>query len=67
MSGIHKELASTDYVNEATSTTIPVSKGGTGYTSIVDTTYTVERYRASALVETETDPTSNGAITWTYE
>lgn len=47
--------------------TIPVEKGGTGQTSIVDTTYTTVRYRGSALVSSETNPTQNGTINWTYE
>lgn len=46
---------------------LSVDKGGTGYNSITDTTYTIARYRASALVTTETDPTRNGVINWTYE
>jgi hypothetical protein len=29
---------------------LPVSKGGTGYTSIEDTSYTIARYRASTLI-----------------
>ena len=49
------------------STAVPVAKGGTGYTSIEDTTYTTARYRASALVDAETNPTTNGVINWTYE
>jgi len=47
--------------------TVPISKGGTGVTSIEDTVYTTARYRASALVSSETDPTVNGVINWTYE
>ena len=47
--------------------TLAVDKGGTGYNSIVDTTYTTARYRASALVSAETNPTDNGVINWTYE
>ena len=47
--------------------TLTVAKGGTGYTSIVDTTYTTARYRASSLHSSTTSPTSNGAIAWTYE
>lgn len=47
--------------------TLGVSNGGTGYTSIVDTTYTTARYRASGLFSTETNPTDNGVICWTYE
>ena len=44
-----------------------IERGGTGQTSIVDTTYVEPRYRASALVATETTPTENGVITWVYE
>ena len=47
--------------------TLTVAKGGTGYTSIVDTTYTTARYRASSLHSSTTSPSSNGTITWTYE
>lgn len=47
--------------------TVPVEKGGTGQDSIADTEYTTARYRASALVSAETDPTVNGVINWTYE
>lgn len=48
-------------------TVTPVSKGGTGYTTIEDTVYTTARYRASTLVSTETEPTINGTISWLYE
>lgn len=44
-----------------------VSQGGTGYTSIEDTTYTTARYRASSLHSIETTPTTNGVIAWTLE
>lgn len=44
-----------------------IDKGGTGYTSITDTTYTTARYRASSLHSTETNPSVNGVIAWTYE
>ena len=47
--------------------TMPVASGGTGYTTIADTTYTTARYRASALVNAETNPSTNGVINWTYE
>ena len=47
--------------------TVPVANGGTGQTSITDTTYTTARYRASSLHSTETTPTTNGVICWTYE
>lgn len=45
-----------------------VSKGGTGYTDIADTTYTTARYRASALYAEDSivDPTTNGVINWAY-
>lgn len=46
---------------------IPVSRGGTDCTSIVDTDYIVPRYRASSLHSSETNPTINGVICWTYE
>ena len=48
-------------------TVVTVAQGGTGRTSIVDTTYTTARYRASSLHSSETNPTSNGVICWTYE
>lgn len=47
--------------------TLTVAKGGTGYTSVVDTKYTTARYRASSLHSSTTSPSSNGTITWTYE
>ena len=46
---------------------IDVAHGGTGRSTIGDTEYTTAKYRASALVTTETDPTDNGVIYWTYE
>ena len=46
---------------------LPISQGGTGYNRITDTTYTTARYRASALVSTETTPVANGVINWIYE
>lgn len=47
--------------------TVPVEKGGTGVPSHSDTTYIKARYRASALVSIETNPSTNGVINWTYE
>jgi hypothetical protein len=47
--------------------TLPVGNGGTGYTSITDTTYTTARYRASSLHSSATTPSSNGVIAWVYE
>lgn len=50
-----------------TSDVISVTHGGTGRTTIADTEYTTAKYRASALVSTETNPTENGTINWTYK
>ena len=50
-----------------TAGTLAVARGGTGQTSLADTTYTTARYRGSALYATETTPTVNGVINWTYE
>lgn len=63
------KLATENYVDNkiANNSVLSVDKGGTGYNSITDTTYTTARYRASALVTTETDPTINGVINWIYE
>ena len=46
---------------------IPVAQGGTGRSTVADTEYTVIKYRGSALVSSETNPTENGTICWTYE
>lgn len=46
---------------------LSVGSGGTGCKSFEDTTYTSARYRASALVSSETTPTQNGVINWVYE
>ena len=46
---------------------IDVAHGGTGRSTIADTEYTTAKYRASALVTTETVPTDNGVICWVYE
>ena len=46
---------------------IDIAHGGTGRSTIADTEYTTAKYRASALVTTETDPIDNGVIYWTYE
>lgn len=46
---------------------LSISQGGTGHSTIEDTTYTTARYRASSLVDAETTPTTNGAICWVYE
>ena len=46
---------------------LPVEYGGTGQSAIVDTNYKTARYRASTLNASETTPTINGVINWTYE
>lgn len=64
------EKANTGHTHDAsdiTDGTLGVGYGGTGYYTIVDNTYTVARYRASALVSTETIPYDNGVINWVYE
>lgn len=50
-----------------TSGVLGVEYGGTGCNSIIDNTYDNARYRASALVYTETTPYDNGTINWVYE
>ena len=54
-------------VSDINSGTLPIARGGTGVTSHTDTTYTAARYRASALVSADTNPTVNGVINWTYK
>ena len=61
------DLEHTHNTDHITSGILNVDRGGTGYDSIVDTTYTTARYRASALRSTETTPTDNGVINWVYE
>lgn len=64
-----KYLPMNDIVSEVKNATgvLPVKSGGTGYSSITDTVYTAPRYRASSLHSSETTPTTNGVICWTYE
>ena len=52
---------------DITSGVLAVANGGTGYSSITDSSYSTARYRASALFAAETTPTTNGVIHWTYE
>ena len=52
---------------DITSGVLDVARGGTGYSSITDTSYTTPRYRASTLVSYETTPYHNGTINWVYE
>lgn len=54
--------------SDITSGTLAVARGGTGQTSITDTTYTTARYRASALYSESNivNPTTNGVINWAY-
>ena len=65
-----KTLATTDVATAATNGLMSATdkaKVDTVPASMEDTTYTTARYRGSALVATETDPTVNGVINWTYE
>jgi hypothetical protein len=64
------DKADSDHAHDAadiTSGILDVEHGGTGYNSVIDDVYTTPRYRASALVSTETDPVDNGIINWMYE
>lgn len=61
------EMEAGIYSMQRADAVIPVEKGGTGQTSLVDTVYTTARYRASALYSTETTPAENGIINWIYE
>ena len=45
----------------------PVEIGGTGVSSVGGTDYTTTRFRGSQLVDSDTNPTINGTINWTYE
>lgn len=60
-------LVTSGGVFNAINAVVPVDRGGTGYSTMVDTIYTTARYRASTLHSTETAPAFNGAIAWTYE
>lgn len=44
----------------------PISRGGTGKTSLASTNYTTLEYRGESLNSSGTTPTVNGAIAWTY-
>ena len=46
--------------------TLPVVRGGTGVTSVGGTDYTTVRFRGSGLRSSDTNPTTNGTINWTY-
>ena len=65
--GNKSNIDHTHDTSDITSGVLDVEYGGTGYDSIVDTTYTTPRYRASALVSIETIPDNNGIINWMYE
>ena len=58
---LHKHPAS-----DITSGTLPISRGGTGKTSVGGTDYTTVRFRGSGLRNADTNPTDNGTINWTY-
>lgn len=46
--------------------TLPVVRGGTGVTSVGGTDYTTVRFRGSGLRSSDTNPTTDGTINWTY-
>ena len=52
--------------SDITSGTLPISRGGTGRTSVGGTDYTTVRFRGSGLRNADTNPTDNGTINWTY-
>lgn len=45
---------------------LAVARGGTGVTAVGGTDYTTVRFRGSGLRSTDTNPTANGTINWTY-
>lgn len=49
--------------------TVPISiqNGGTGVSSVGGTDYSTTRFRGSQLRSTDTNPTINGTINWTYK
>lgn len=57
----HKHSAS-----DITSGIFGTIRGGTGVTSVGGTDYTTVRFRGSALRPSDTNPTTNGTIIWTY-
>lgn len=46
---------------------VPVTRGGTGRTAMASTDYTSANFRGESFHSTDTAPTSNGCIAWTYE
>lgn len=49
-----------------TSGTLAVTRGGTGATSFARTDYTTIGYRGMRFATSDTNPSSNGTICWTY-
>lgn len=49
-----------------TSGTLAIDRGGTGVTAVGGTDYTTVRFRGSGLRSSDTNPTTNGTINWTY-
>lgn len=67
---LNNNFARSNHTHNASAITsgiLPLTRGGTGYSSIADTAYTTARYRASSLHSSETNPKTNGTICWTYE
>ena len=51
---------------DITSGTLAIARGGTGVTAVGGTDYTTVRFRGSGLRSSDTNPTTNGTINWTY-
>lgn len=52
--------------SDITSGTLAIARGGTGVTAVGGTDYTTVRFRGSGLRSSDTNPTTNGTINWTY-
>lgn len=64
------QISSSSVSADKLTTTLGVSGGGTGYTSITDTNYTTMRYRGSVLVNDVATAESllvNGSVAWIYK
>lgn len=65
--GKWKNEAITLAASDITSGTFALERGGTGKTQFASTNYSTIEYRGESLNSSETTPTSNGTICWTYE
>lgn len=60
------DVGHTHSTNDIISGTLGVSNGGTGKTALASTAYSDFEYRGESLNSSDTTPTSNGVIAWTY-